>query len=283
MTLRGQVMNVLEYFKELEGRIAEIEAMRFENDYMRFAGGKCQVDGAGEASFTHEPHNGIAWNLSIWKPDELNQVVRAFHDAGYQMSLHAFGDAAVDMALDSIEAAMNANPRPDPRHRIEHSVLNTDKALQRTRDLGVVISTQPTLIRAFGDGAERLWGAERVQKMVPTRTWLEMGVPLCLSSDAPSMPWWDPQTTLHASIVRITLTKKPVAQDQALTIEEAMYAHTMAGAYADFAEDRKGSLEPGKLADLAVWHDNPYTVATSDLPNLTIDMTMVGGKVVHQA
>ena len=283
MTIRGQVMNVLEYFQELDGRIPAIEAIRYEDDFMHFAGGKCQVDGAGEASYTHEPHNGLAWNLSIWKPEELNQVVRAFHDAGYQMALHAFGDAAVDMALDSIEAAMNANPRPNPRHRIEHSVLNTDKALQRQKDLGVVISTQPQMIRAFGDGAEKIWGSERMQKMCPTRTWLDMGVPLCLSSDAPSMPWWDPQATLAASILRVTLTNKPVSPEQAMTIEEAMYAHTMGGAYADFAENKKGSLEPGKFADLAVWHGNPYTAKPADLLNLTIDLTMVGGKIVYQA
>ena len=275
MTIRGQVMNVLEYIQELDGRIPAIEAMRYEDDFMHFAGGKCQVDGAGEASFTHEPHNGIAWNMSVWKPDDLKQVVRAFHDAGYQMALHAFGDAAVDMALDSIEAAMNANPRPDPRHRIEHSTLNTDSALQRTRDLGVVISVQPQMIRAFGDGAERIWGSERLQRMIPTRTWLDMGVPLALSSDAPSMPWWDPQTTLAASILRLTLTNKPVSPEQAMTIDEAMYAHTMGSAYADFAETRKGSLEPGKFADLAVWNDNPYAVKPVELLDLTIDMTMV--------
>jgi predicted amidohydrolase YtcJ len=282
MTIRGQVMNVLEYIQELDGRIPAIEAMRYEDDFMHFAGGKCQVDGAGEASFTHEPHNGIAWNMSIWKPDDLKQVVRAFHDAGYQMSLHAIGDAAVDMGLDAIEAAMNANPRPDPRHRIEHSVLNTNSALQRTKDLGVVISAQPQMIRAFGDGAERIWGSERMQTMIPTRTWLDMGVPLCLSSDAPSMPWWDPQATLVASILRLTLTNKPVSPEQAMTIEEAMYAHTMGGAYADFAESKKGSLEPGKFADLAVWNDNPYTLKPADLFNVTIDLTMVGGKVVYQ-
>jgi predicted amidohydrolase YtcJ len=282
MTLRGQVMNVLEYIQELDGRIPAIEAMRYEDDFMHFAGGKCQVDGAGEASFTHEPHNGIAWNMSVWKPNDLNDVVRAFHDAGYQMALHAFGDAAVDMALDSIEAAMNANPRPDPRHRIEHSTLNTDSALQRTKDLGVVISVQPQMIRAFGDGAERIWGSERMQRMIPTRTWLDMGVPLCLSSDAPSMPWWDPQTTLAASILRITLTNKPVSPEQAMTIDEAMYAHTMGGAFADFAESKKGSLELGKFADLAVWNDNPYTVKPVDLLDLTIDLTMVGGKVVFE-
>jgi len=282
MTIRGQVMNVLEYIQELDGRIDAIEAMRVENDYMHFAGGKFQVDGALEASYTHEPHNGIAWNVSIWKPKDLNEAVRAFHDAGFQVALHTGGDAAVDMALDAIENAMNKNPRPDPRHRIEHSVLNTDKALQRTKDLGVVISTQPQAIRAFADALVRVWGEERVQRMIPTRTWLDMGVPLCLSSDAPSMPWWDPQTTLYASIVRNSISNKPVSPEQALTIEEAMYAHTMAGAYADFAENKKGSLEPGKFADLIVWHDNPYAAVAEDIRSLTVDLTMVGGKVVHQ-
>jgi len=282
MSIRGQVMNVLEYFQELEGRIEDIEAIRYEDDFMHFAGAKFQLDGAVEASFTNEPHKGTAWNVSIWDPRDINEAVKAFHDAGYQVACHAIGDAAVDMALDAIEAAMNANPRPDPRHRIEHSVLNTDKALQRTKDLGVVISTQPQAIRLFADALEEIWGEERVQRIIPTRTWLEMGVPLSLSSDAPSMPWWDPQTTLFASVARYSASKKPVSLDQALTIEEAMYAHTMGGAYADFAENKKGSLEPGKFADLIVWHDNPYSVEPPDILNLSVDLTMVGGKVLHQ-
>ena len=68
MTLRGQIMNVLEYAQELDGRIDAIEAIRYEDKLMHFAGGKFQVDGAFEAAFTLEPHDGIAWNLSIWKP-----------------------------------------------------------------------------------------------------------------------------------------------------------------------------------------------------------------------
>ncbi len=283
MTIRGQVMNVLEYIQELKGRIDELEAMRFESDYMHFGGAKFQVDGALEGSYTSEPHNGIAWNIPIWKPRDLNEAVKAFHDAGYQVALHTAGDAALDMALDAIELAMNANPRTDPRHRIEHSVLNSDRALKRTKDLGIVISTQPTLIRAFAGAAERIWGEERMQRMIPTRTWLDMGLPVCLSSDAPSMPWWDPQSTLFCSIVRATVTNKPVSPEQALTMEEAMYAHTMVGAYADFAEKKKGSLEAGKFADLIVWHDNPYTAAPKDILKLTIDLTVVGGKVVYQA
>jgi len=226
MTIRGQIMNVLEYIQELDGRIADIEAMRYEDDYMHFGGAKFQADGGLEASYTHEPHNGIA-DIPVWQPNDLNEAVKAFHDAGYQVAIHTGGDAALDMALDAIEAAMNANPRPDPRHRIEHSVLNTDRALQREKDLGIVISTQPTLIRAFADGLFDIWGEERTQRMIPTRTWLDMGVPLCLSSDAPSMPWWDPQSTLFASIVRASISKKPVSPEQAMTLDEAMYAQCM--------------------------------------------------------
>lgn len=283
MTIRGQVMNVLEYIQELKGRIGAIEAMQFEDDYMHFAGGKFQVDGAAEASYTLEPHNGIVWNKPIWKAKDLNEAVKAFHDAGYQVTLHTIGDAALDMGLDAIEKAMNGNPRPDPRHRIEHAVLNSDRALKRTKDLGVIISTQPQAIRMFADGMERIWGEERVQRMIPTRTWLDMGVPLCLSSDAPSFPWWDPQTTLFASIVRLSASKKPVSPEQAMTIDEAMYAHTMTGAYANFEEGKKGSLEAGKMADAIVWSDNPYSVKPQDLIKLTIDQTFVGGNVVHQA
>jgi predicted amidohydrolase YtcJ len=93
MTLRGQVMNVLEYIQELPGRIQALQAMDFESDYMHFAGAKFQADGALEASYTNEPHGGIAWNIPIWKPKDLNEAVKAFHDAGYQVAIHTAGDA----------------------------------------------------------------------------------------------------------------------------------------------------------------------------------------------
>ena len=99
MTIRGYILNTIEYYQELAGRAEEIEALR------------------------------------------LKEAVSTLHAAGYQCAFHVVGDAAVDLALDAIEYAMNRAPRPAPRHRLEHAVLNTDAALERTRDLGVVVST----------------------------------------------------------------------------------------------------------------------------------------------
>ena len=88
---------------------------------------------------------------------------------------------------------------------------------------------------------------------------------------------------LPLRVKRVMQQQGIFSPEQALTIDEAMYAHTMAGAYVDFAEAKKGSLESGKFADLVVWHDNPYSAVPADLANLKIDMTTIGGKVVYQA
>ncbi len=282
MTLRAYIMNTIEYYQELAGRPEAIEAMRYEDAYLRFGGFKFLVDGATVAAHTHEPHNGIAWDIATWDPNRLKEAVTTLHAAGYQCAFHVMGDAAVDMALDAIEAAMRSSPRADPRHRLEHALLNTDRALQRTRDLGVCVSTQPQGIRLLGDLLCDLWGETRAQRIIPTRTWLDMGVPLSLSSDAPTMPWYQPQVTLAGSINRMTATYRVIGPEQRLTVQEALRAHTIGGAYAIFEDKTRGSLEPGKLADLIVWRHDPYTAPPQFFADLTVDLTMIGGRIVHQ-
>lgn len=132
----------------------------------------------------------------------------------------------------------------------------------------------------FGNGYAQ--GQERGKRIIPTRAWLEMGVPLSLSSDAPTMPWWKPQNVLTAALTRTSASKIVIGPEQRLTIDEAMRAYTMGGAYADFEEHIKGSLEPGKFADLVVWTEDPYVLLPEDLFNNTVDMTMVGGKIVYE-
>jgi hypothetical protein len=224
----------------------------------------------------------VAWNIATWKPEQLNEAVSTLHAAGYQAAFHVIGDAAVDMALDAIETAMNKNPRPDPRHRLEHAILNTPSALERTRDLGVIVSTQPQAIRLLGDVFTETMGKERAQSMMPTRTWLDMGVPLALGSDAPTMPWYFPQACLAMAQTRTTLSKQVIGPEQRMTFEEALRGHTMGGAYAAFEEKEKGSLEPGKVADLVIWTDDPASMSPEELWRATVDLTMLGGQVVYQ-
>lgn len=114
-----------------------------------------------------------------------------------------------------------------------------------------------------GDHYASLFGEERARRAIVTREWLEAGVPVALGSDAPTTPWYTPQVTLCGAVTRVTFSNQRLEPAQALTIQEALRAHTMGSAYAAHEEDSKGSIEPGKLADLAVWSDDPYTRSPS--------------------
>ena len=115
-----------------------------------------------------------------------------------------------------------------------------------------------------------------------TREWLEAGFHIALGADAPGMPWHTPQMTMWAVMTRLPYSNKVISPEQRLTIKETLRAHTMGGAYAAHEEKIKGSIEAGKLADLTVWTEDPYSLPVNRLYNTTIDLTMVGGKIVYQ-
>ncbi len=214
----------------------------------------------------------------------FKDTVKSLHDTGLQICVHCIGDAASDLVLEAYEGAMNANPRSDPRHRIEHAVLTTSAATQKMKDLGVVVSTQPAFIYLFGDGWKGLFGEKRMERIMVTREWLENGVHMAIGSDAPSTPFYYPQASLAGAMTRHTFKETPIASDQGLTFEEALRAHTIEAAYAGHQEQVMGSLESGKFADFVVWAKDPAGLSTYDLASTTeVDMTFIGGKLVHQA
>jgi predicted amidohydrolase YtcJ len=150
------------------------------------------------------------------------------------------------------------------------------------KDLGVVVCTQPQFIRLGGDAYPLMFGETRARRAIVTREWLDAGVTVALSSDAPTTPWYTPQVTLFGAVSRVTFSNQIFEPDQAMTVEEALRAHTMGSAYAAHDETTRGSIEPGKLADLAVWQENPLTVPLNQLWQTPIEMTLVGGNLVHQ-
>ena len=281
MSLRGAVYYTLEWPKDLDVALTEVE--HYRDPFMRFAGFKFLIDGQAPTAYCHQPHSGTSWDMPTWDPPTFKKTVRALHDTGLQICVHCAGDAAADLVLDAYEEAMNANPRPDPRHRIEHAVLTTPQATRRMKDLGVVVSTQPQFLRIGGDTYVSMFGEGRRERLIVTREWLDAGVPLALGSDAPTTPWYTPQATLMGAVSRLTYSNQVLGPQQCLTIQEALRAHTMGSAYAAHEETIKGSIEPGKLADLAVWNEDPYAAPTLRLWQITMAMTIIGGKVIYRA
>jgi predicted amidohydrolase YtcJ len=280
MYLRGAVYYTLEWPTDLDRALHEMEH-DYADDFMRFAGFKFLLDGQLTMAYCHEPHNGDRWDMPTWDPQVFKDAVRQLHDTGLQICVHCAGDAAVDLTLDAFEEAMDANPRPDPRHRIEHAVITTPQATQRMRDLGVVVCTQPQFIRLGGDGYADLFGEERARRAIVTKEWLENGVVVALSSDAPSTPWYTPHATLVGAVARPTYSNETYEPDQCLTIQETLRAHTMGSAYAGHQEQVKGSIEVGKMADLVVWSTDPYTATLKQLWEMAAEMTLVGGEIVY--
>jgi len=279
--LRNNLYLTLEWPSDLD-KVEQVELIR--NDVTRFEGYKFLIDGQGPTAYTHQPHNGHEWQMTTWEPQMFKDTVKSLHDTGLQICVHCIGDAATDLVLEAYEGAQNANPRSEPRHRIEHAVLTQASSTQKMRDLGVVVSTQPAFIYLFGDGWQGLFGEERMDRMMVTKEWLEAGVHLAIGSDAPSTPFYNPQASLGGAMSRYSFRQTPVGPDQALTFTEALRAHTIEGAYSSHQEHVLGSLETGKFADLVVWEQDPSQLTVADLVlTKTVDLTMVGGKVVYQA
>jgi len=279
--LRNNLYLTLEWPSDLS-KIDEVEVIR--DDVTRFMGYKFLIDGQGPTAYTHDPHTGSEHQMTTWNPQTFKDTVKSLHNTGLQICVHCIGDAASDLVLDAYENAQNANPRSDPRHRIEHMVLSTAGATQRMKDLGVAVSSQPAFIYLFGDGWQKLFGEARMARIMVTREWLESGVHLAIGSDAPSTPFYYPQASLAGAMTRHTFTQTPIGPDQGLTFQEALRAHTIEAAYAGHQEAVLGSLEPGKFADFVIWPQDPSALSTRDLAlTTTVESTFIGGVKVYPA
>jgi hypothetical protein len=205
--------------------------------------------------------------------------VKELHQAGHQLAFHAMGDRAIDLAIDALEEALQAYPREDHRHRIEHLMIPTTDAIQRMSELGIIASIQPAAIYTSGDYYLGTWGGDRCMRLKPARSLIDAGVHLGLGTDYPTVPELSPKYTLWGAIARKTKSGHYMNVDERITIQEALYAHTMGAAYAAFEEDIKGSLEEGKYADMTIWGADIYTIDVSDLPKIHILGCVVGGNV----
>lgn len=250
----------------------------------RIGPAKVFTDGASIAPTMamREPFEGRADDRGIlyYEQDELNTILGEAHAKGYQITAHAQGDRAIEMLLNCFEAALAAHPRTNHRHRIEHAGVSAPDLVQRMARLGVVPIPNPAFLYDHGDSYVRHIG-ERVGHMFPVRDLMDHGIVAAGASDAPVTDF-NPLVGIHAAVNRLSKSGQEVGVNQRVSLMEAIRLYTWNGAYASFEEGVKGSIEPGKLADLIVLDGRILDIPPERIKEMQVELTMIDGECVYQ-
>lgn len=217
-----------------------------------------------------------------FEDDELFELMWEAHDAGFRIATHAIGDVAIEQIISTYERLHARKPAPELRHRIEHLGLPSAGHLARCKALNIIAVPQTIFLYALGTTYRRYLPDEFFPRCYPVKAMLDAGLDVALSSDAPVVPDDNPLLGMKAALDRKDINGDPIAPEQAISAAQALYAYTMGGAIASGDADTRGSLSPGKWADLAVLSGNPLETAPDALPVLQVEQTYVGGVLVHQ-
>jgi predicted amidohydrolase YtcJ len=251
-------------------------------------GGCVWVDGTW---FEHtagllEPYSDQPCNCGYlyFDQSELDGFVWDAHRAGLQVSMHAIGDAAIGQLLLALERALEKEPRPDHRHRIEHLSLPTESQIERMARLGVIASMQPNFAlhprldasgHRTGEGLESLLGTARFERRHPYRRLLDAGILVAAGSDSDPAPM--------GPLIGVQLLATHPEAVRHLSAFEALKLYTVNAARAAFEEQDKGTIAAGKLADLVVLAADPLTSPAGALWDIPVELALVGGQIAHQS
>ncbi|MEJ7598246.1 MAG: amidohydrolase [Kofleriaceae bacterium] len=280
-------LRVYAYLAGNSNRLAQVRAAPAA-DVGRFAmrGVKSFADGAlgSRGARLYEPYDDDKANKGLWvtEPEQLRIVVEAAVASGWQVAVHAIGDAAVGSVLDAYQAAQRKHGG-DRRLRIEHLQIVADEDWPRLIDSKAIASMQPTHATSDMPWAEQRIGAVRIKGAYAWRTVLDKGVPLANGSDFPveDVP---PLLGIYAAVTRQDPSGAPAAgwyPDQRMTLDEAIAGFTRGAAYAEFSDTTRGTIAVGRAADLTVY-DRKLT-ADRSLLETRAAWTIVGGQVVFEA
>jgi hypothetical protein len=249
---------------------------------------KAFADGSLESStawmysgFADQPANTGVPNPLMSPPAKMAALVREANVSGIQFITHAIGDRAVAEMLD-VYSGSAANPA-DYRMRLEHDEVVRPSDFARFAKLGVIASMQPAI--DGGSGVTRRIGTDRIGRSYAWRSMLDAGAVLAFGSDWPVVGL-NPLMGIHSAVTRQDLQDNPPGgwvPEQRVTLNEALRAYTQGSAYAAFQERDKGSLAPGRLADIVVLSKDLTRIAPSEVKGVTVEMTIVGGRVVYDA
>lgn len=257
----------------------------FGDEWVRVGAMKQIADGAisGRTARLSQPYIGHPNDYGTFSAteEELYEYGRKAYAAGWQLGTHANGDVAIERVLNVYERINREIPRRDPRFRIEHCTLVNDSIIQRMRALNAIPVPFSTYVYYHGEKMQ-YYGEERLKHMFALRTFLDAGLRPTQSSDYPPGEF-PPMMALQSEVTRTDMSGHVWGANQRVTVEEAIRIGTMNGAYASYEENLKGSIEPGKLADLVVLGRDPFKEDPSTLVTIPVERTMTGGKWVYES
>ena len=252
-------------------------------DFLKIGPIKVFADGGftGPAAYTLEPYRnqGEYRGYLNMPPRELAAHLNEIHDAGWQIGIHAIGDAAIVMVVNILADALERNPREDHRHYLNHfSMRPPELTMDLMAEHQIHITQQPNFTYTLeGRYVDNLDGW-RLQHNNPLRSPMDHGIKVAISSDILPI---GPMVGIYAAVTRKGMTGTVYGADEAITREEAIRAYTATGAYLNFEEDIKGSIEPGKFADMIVLSDDILSVTDEQIMDIQVLGTYVDGKLVY--
>lgn len=257
----------------------------FGDDWVRLGAQKQFADGSisERTAWLSTPYmdmDGKFTGLQTTPREELYAKARRAHLAGWQLGVHANGDLAISETLGVFEQLQKEAPRRDPRFRIEHCTLVNDDLIRRMKAVGAIPIPFAPYVYFHGD-VMHFYGHERTEHMFAMRSFIDAGLQPPSSSDYTASPS-DPMMWLQSQVTRTDPAGEVWGPSQRISLKEAIRCGTLNGARSTFEEASKGSLEPGKQADLVVWTQDPMATPPSELVKIPPERVMTGGKWVFE-
>lgn len=257
------------------------------NPFFQIGNIKLITDGSlgARTAFMREPYSDAPGDcgVPVYTDESLSEIVLRAHTAGMQIAFHAIGDGALAQCIAAVEAAQAAQPR-SLRHRIVHCQFGDESLYARMLAAGICADIQPPFVATDYPIVDLRVGAERAASSYAWRTLLQMGIPLGGGSDSP-VETFAPLWGIYCAITRCGQNGKPSGgwhPGQCLSAEQALRLYTQGGAYLSFAEDCKGCIAVGSLADFAVLSHDLLAVPPQDIPHIQVVMTVIGGRICYR-
>lgn len=268
----------------LESRVRELGiASGLGDEWLRLGALKMAIDGGTtpRTALMYEPYEGET-EVTAFNRLPLEALRRHFctaQELDWDVGIHCCGDHAQDLAAEAFAWAAGQVPRPDARHSIIHGYFPTPRALDLMAQHRIAAVLQPTFIYWEGELLFRDVGRRRAENYKPARKYLDRGIMVTASSDVTSTVSTNPFIALYALVTRKNRLGEAIAPQEAISRHEALHAYTVAGTWLTREEGLKGTLESGKLADLAILDRDYFAVPEKEIKDIRVEMTVVGGKV----